>query len=199
MECLKAKAGLFVAHVKSAVGATRPRGRTRRAGVVEILEEMLRDYVTETLMWPYGSLPYLLLEPGLGDERVSCEDCVRAWVGFQPWQYGRVLSRWPVSEFPMGQCDRQCAGKTGSGELGSPAFRPAAIRPVGSSVERTLLARSIWGGETAPAPFFAPACTCPHADRLVHRGNPGLVLRSEAISQSSTAIPFRLCGMGAVP
>ena len=71
------------------------------AGVAEILEEMLRDYVTETLVWPYGNLPYFLLDPVLGDERVSCEDCVRAWVGFQPWQYERVLSRWPVSEFPM--------------------------------------------------------------------------------------------------
>ncbi len=95
------------------------------AAIVDVLKEMLRDHVVETLVWPYGNLPYILLDPKLDESRVNSKDCVRAWVGFQPWQYERVLSRWPVSEFPMKHVTARVQGRAAPENLGAV---PLALR-----------------------------------------------------------------------
>ena len=68
------------------------------AEMEEILVEMVDGYRAETLCFPYGALPYLLLDP----QQTSLRDNhLQVFVGFQPWQYEHVLSRWPAPEFPM--------------------------------------------------------------------------------------------------
>lgn len=68
------------------------------AEIEEILLEMVAGYRTGTLCFPYGALPYFLLNP----VRTSLPaEHLRAFVGFQPWQYGRIPRRWPTPTFPM--------------------------------------------------------------------------------------------------
>ena len=68
------------------------------AEMEEILVEMVDGYRTGSLCFPYGGLPYLLLDP----QQTSLRDNhLQVFVGFQPWQHEHVLSRWPAPEFPM--------------------------------------------------------------------------------------------------
>lgn len=60
------------------------------AEMEEILVEMVDGYRTEALCFPSGALPYLLLDP----QQTSLRDNhLQLFVGFQPWQYERVLRR----------------------------------------------------------------------------------------------------------
>jgi len=75
--------------------------RWHEATVKHILTEMLDGFMTETLCCPYGVLPYILLDPETTDMRQNDRKHFRALVGFQPWQYEKVLKRWPTPEFPL--------------------------------------------------------------------------------------------------
>lgn len=93
-----------------------------KATVADVLQEMVKDYITETLVWPYGNLPYILLDPELDDCELGRRNLVRGWVGFQPWQYERVLSRWPVLEFPMKHVTGRVQGRAVPENLGAVPF-----------------------------------------------------------------------------
>ena len=69
------------------------------ASIADVLQAMWRGYEPSSLVCPYGNLPYFLLDPAF--DGAAGETEVRAWVGFQPWQCEQVLSRWPVTRFPM--------------------------------------------------------------------------------------------------
>jgi hypothetical protein len=71
------------------------------ASLNNIVREMLDGFKTETLCCPYGYLPYLLIDPDEAVQSEALKQHFRALVGFQPWQYDRILQRWPTPEFPL--------------------------------------------------------------------------------------------------
>jgi len=75
--------------------------RWHEAMVKHILTKMIDGFMTETLCCPYGALPYILLDPKTTDMCQNDRKHFRALVGFQPWQYEKVLKRWPTPEFPL--------------------------------------------------------------------------------------------------
>jgi len=72
-----------------------------KATINRVLTEMLDGYLTESLCLPYGAIPYIQLHPEMKDMGHTDGKRFRALVGFQPWQYEKVLSRWPIQQFPL--------------------------------------------------------------------------------------------------
>ena len=70
--------------------------------MADILSTMIDDFTAESLVLPWGGLPYFILDPSLklsiGDEITR----IAALVGFQPWTYYyRAKDRWPDTERPF--------------------------------------------------------------------------------------------------
>ncbi len=67
----------------------------------EVIAEMVNGHRPESLCLPPGMLPYILVDPREVEGKPGLESTIKALVGFQPWQYEHVCSRWPTPSFPF--------------------------------------------------------------------------------------------------
>ena len=88
------------------------------ASLSEIFPLMVNGYKNETLCCPYGNLPYFLIGPQQNSIEFQSANGIPALVGFQPWQYEKVLNRWPTSTYPLqhaiGRINGEPVAQTGS-------------------------------------------------------------------------------------